>query len=508
MLRKALLLAGALLVLAALPGRRGLAASGQLELVVVDAETGAPIPCRMHLRSQKGRPRKVPKMPFWHDHFVFAGRITLSLPLGTYEFELERGPEYLTRSGYFTISRHADDSKEVTLRRFVDMSKAGWWSGDLQVRRPADDLQLLMMADDVHVVPLLTWSNDQGNPGVKSPSDALVQFDTNRFCQLSSGAIRTPGGTYLVLNPTGRPKLPGGQGEYPPPVKLLEEACGPGGAWVDATRPYWWDLPVLVAAGRIDSIELAHGNMGRLEAIGNESGGKARDLKFFPGHWGNAQWSQQIYFHLLNCGLRIPPSAGSGSGIGPNPVGYNRVYVYVDGELTYEKWWKGLRSGRVVVTNGPLMRPSVHGQPPGYTFHADQGRTVDLEIGLTLSLRKPISYLEIIKDGRIEHSIPLHEYSKSGKLPKVHFDRSGWFLVRAVTDMPKTYRYAMTGPYFVSIGYKPRISKASARFFLDWVYERARQVKLDDPKERREVIESHRKARDFWQDLLDRANAE
>ena len=496
-------------ILAVGQGRVGRAASGQLELVVLDRQTGKPIPCRLHLKSPKGRPRKAPKMPFWHDHFVFPGQITLRLPLGNYEFELERGPEYVTRSGFFTINPHADDSKEVDLHRFVDMSKAGWYSGDLDVRRPVDDIQLLMMADDLHVVPLLTWSGGKSRWGGKSlPADPLVRFDGNRYCHLLGGEIQRPGGTYLVLNLAQLPKLPGGDGEYPATAKLLEDACGQSGAWVDATRPYWWDLPMLVACGQIDSIELAHGNMGRLEAISSETGGKARDPGLFAGRWGNAQWSQHVYFQLLNCGLRIPPSAGSGSGQSPNPVGYDRVYVHVDGELTYEKWWKHLRAGQVVVTNGPLLRPSVHGQLPGYTFGADEGEQVELDIGLTLSTRKPISYLEIVKDGRIEHSIPFHEYSKSGKLPKIRFDRSGWFLIRATTDVSKTYRYAMTGPYYVSVGYGPRISKKSAQFFLDWVYERARQIKLDDPAKRREVIEYHRKARDFWQNLVDRANAE
>ena len=54
----------------------------------------------------------------------------------------------------------------------------------------------------------------------------------------------------------------------------------------------------------------------------------------------------------------------------------------------------------------------------------------------------------------------------------LHFDRSGWFLVRAVTDLPKTYRFAMTGPYYVEIGPQRRISKSAAQFFVDWVYER------------------------------------
>ena len=55
----------------------------------------------------------------------------------------------------------------------------------------------------------------------------------------------------------------------------------------------------------------------------------------------------------------------------------------------------------VVITNGPLMRPTVNGELPGHVFQAEAGSTFDFEIGLTLSTRDPISYLEIIKDGQV-----------------------------------------------------------------------------------------------------------
>jgi hypothetical protein len=81
-------------------------------------------------------------------------------------------------------------------------------------------------------------------------------------------------------------------------------------------------------------------------------------------------------------------------------------------------------------------------------------------------------------------------------------------LVRAVTNNGKTYRYATSGPFYVEIGYTPRISKKAAQFFYDWTIERAKQLKFDDPAQRAEVIELHRAARDFWQGKLDTANAE
>ena len=44
--------------------------------------------------------------------------------------------------------------------------------------------------------------------------------------------------------------------------------------------------------------------------------------------------------------------------------------------------------------------------------------------------------------------------------------------------------------------------------YIEIVYERAGQIHLSDPEQHAQVIEAHRAARDFWQDLVDRANAE
>jgi len=490
-------------------------AGGQLEVTVVDRDTGEPIACRVHLKNAAGRPRKPPRVPFWHDHFVFPGKILLKLPVGNYTFELERGPEYLVRSGHFRIENFADDARQVDLRRFVDMSAYGWWSGDLDVRRPVPDIELLMKADDLHVAQVITWWNDQSQWKTRPPPEnPLVRFNGNRYYHVMAGGHARAGTTLLYFNLPAplRPAEPGKpidpKGEFPPSIKYALQAREHDDCWIDLSTPFWWDLPMLVAAGQVDSIQLAHSHLCRETVVANEADGRPRDPQRYPGRWGHAQWSQEIYFKLLDCGLRIPPTAGSGSGVAPNPIGYNRVYVHVDGEFSYGKWWESLRAGRVVVTNGPLMRPAVNGQLPSHVFHAADGGELELELGLTLSTRQPISYLEVIRNGKVEHSIRFEDYANSGRLPKLHFKRSGWFVIRAVADLPKTYRFAMTGPYYVEFDYRRRISKQSAQFFLDWVYERARQIKLADPVQQREVIDYHRKARDFWQDVLSRANAE
>jgi len=486
------------------------ARGGQLQINVVDRDTGQPIACRMHLRNAKKKPQKGGKAPFWHDHFVFSGEITLKLPNGFYQFEMERGPEYLIRSGHFTISDFADDSKTIDMKRVVDMAKEGWWSGDLHVERPLKEIELLMQADDLHLAEVVTWSSGKTD-WMKSalPDNPLVRFGDSAYQQLA-GMDDRAGGRLLLLNLTRPLDLSGDRPEFPPALSHVAEAARQEQAWIDAANPTSWDLPVWVAAGKLNSIELADSRLCRESVIESDAGGRPRDKLPYPGPSGVGRWSEAVYHHLLNCGLRIPPSAGSGSGSASNPVGYNRAYVFLGEQpFSYDAWWAALRAGQVVVTNGPLIRPTVEGHPPGHVFKAEAGQKVELEIGLTLSTREKIEYLQVVKGGHVAAEMRLDEWAKAGgRLPKLEFDRSGWFLVRAVTNAPGTFRFASTGPYYVDIGYQPTISKASAQFFVDWVNERGRRLKLEDAAERREVMRHHRTARDFWQAVLEKANAD
>jgi hypothetical protein len=205
----------------------------------------------------------------------------------------------------------------------------------------------------------------------------------------------------------------------------------------------------------------------------------------------------------------LPPSAGSASGVLPNPVGYNRVYVQLGKEFDHEKWWEGLRAGRSFVTNGPLLRVEANEQLPGHVFRAEEGKKVRIELKARLTTRDPIRAVEIIKDGQVERTVSYEELSKTGSLGAVTFKSSGWFLVRALADNQKTFRFASTAPFHVEVGAgKRRVSKASARFFLDWVRERSALVRLEDAGQRDEVLAYHKTAEKFWRDLLEKANAD
>jgi hypothetical protein len=500
-------------VLAMMSAERGVfaATSGELELRVTEEDTGKPLPVRVHLRDQRGKPVKPPRFPYWHDHFVMPGKAVLELRPGTYTFEMERGPEYPVRTGKFVLKSGDADHHEVTMKRFVEMKQEGWWSGDLHIHRPPKEIELLMLAEDLHVAPLITWWNDTNAwTKAKPPEPLLVRFDTDRYYHWMAGEDERAGGALLFFNLPQPLLIAGSSREQPSPCDFLKQARGHSGVHVDVEKPFWWDVPVWIATGMVDSIGLCNNHMQRDGMLTNEAWGKPREKSRFPDPHGNGLWSQEIYYRLLECGLRLPPSAGSASGVLANPVGYNRVYVHCGPSLAYDRWWEHLRAGRVVVTNGPLIRdPRVNGQLPGHVFQARAGDVLKLQATLNVSVRDRVDYLEIIKNRQIVQAVRLDQWAKAGgELPPVEFRESGWMLIRAVTDNPKTYRFASTGPFYVEVDSRPRISKQSAQFFLDWVYERARRLDLQDPREREAVLTYHRAARDFWKQRVESANAE
>jgi hypothetical protein len=416
-------------------------ADGQLQIEIIDGDTGQPIAARMHLRNSRKRPArlKLPNTAAYADHFYIDGQLSLPLARGQYTFELDAGPEYLTQSGHFEIERHADDSKQIEMKRFVNLAEEGWYGGDVDVTRPARDMPLILRAEGLH--------------DIRKPESVTI-----------------------------------------------------------ARTPYAWKVPSQLASDTLDAVGLIHHHSLRNGVVDNEEDGLPRDRSMFPGRTGNGRWSQAVYYHMLNCGFRIPPVAGSGSGSNDNPVGQNRVYVHCGDAFSPERWWEGLVAGRVFVTNGPLLRPMVEGHPPGHVFHIDGSGSLTLEIGLSLATRVPVEYLEIIKNGEVEVDVRLSDWKKEkGRLPPITFDDSGWFLVRAVTANRETYEFASTGPYYVEKSGQARISRSSVQFFLDWIDAadaRLRSLPKLDHATRESLLAEQALAHAFFEDLLSRANAD
>jgi hypothetical protein len=489
------------------------AASGaavNVEITVRDKKSGQPGPCRIHLKDSTGKPQRAGGLPFWFDHFVSPGTAKLQLNPGAYTIAIERGPEYARLAESFDVNGKRDVRLEYHIERLVDLAAEGWWSGELHVHRPVEAIELLMRAEDLHVAPVITWWNKNNLWANRTlPVDPLVQFDGNRFYHLMAGEDEREGGALLYFQLKQPLAIASSRPEYPSPMKFVADALlGNDGVWIDVEKPFWWDVPLWLASGKMKSIGLANNHMCHDRMYEDEAWGNPRPVKRMPPPLGNAYWTQEIYYHVLNAGLRLPPSAGSASGVLPNPVGYNRVYVHLDKGLTYSDWWKALSNGRSFVTNGPLLRVTANGRFPGHVFHAAAGTPIRLDLEVKLTTQDPVRFVEIIKDGRVERRIPVSDVMKTGSVGGVDFQETGWFLVRAVAENQKTFRFASTGPFYVEIGEtKERISEASAEFFLDWTRQRMARVKLEDPEERKEVLSYHLVAEKFWEERVAKANA-
>ena len=485
--------------------------SGKLSLTALDAATNKTIACRIHLVNAKDQPKLFDHLPSYRDHFCFDGEEVLTLPTGKYTYVIERGPEYKRCKGSFEIKGGSLTQIKEKLSRTINMASKGWWSGELHVHRPAKDIELLMQAEDLHIVPIITWWNRSNKwKNSQLPKTRVVSFDHNYFYDLLGGEDERNGGAFMYFNMTAPVAITQAQREYPSPLHFIEQAKAQPDAWIDIEKPFWWDVPVALAYGYGDSIGLLNNHCWRSRMLDNEAWGKPRNKKEFPSPRGNGFWSQHIYYHILNSGIRIAPSAGSASGVLDNPVGYNRVYVYTGGEnLKYSRWWENLRKGISFVTNGPLILPNVSGHKPGHVFKADEGRTIELDVKLHLASNDPIRCIEIVKNGSFERTVPYAEFNKDGKLGVLHFTKSGWFLIRVIADIQHTFRFASTAPYYVEIGdEKHNLSRKSIRFFNDWVDERIVQINIDDSKKLEEVLKYHRKAKQFWQQRLSLANAD
>jgi hypothetical protein len=485
-----------LLLAVALNPRASLGADGRLDLSVVDAATQSLVPCRVHLSDPEGKPVKAPELPFWRDHFVCTGRVALALAPGIYQWQIERGPEWSRATGAVTIASGSTAAATNTLRHQFDLRAEGWWAGETHVHRPLPEISLLMAAEDLPIAHVITWWNAT-NPWRPAdlPPVLPVPVGPDRFQFPLGGEDERDGGALLFLDLPSPLEITGGTRHFPSSLTYARQARARGARWIEAEKPFWWDLPMWVAHGVIDSVGLAHNHLHRGGVLENEAWGRPRDRDRYPGPQGNGRYTQDIYYHLLNCGVRLPPGAGAASGVLPNPVGYNRAFVHVEGPLSYAKWRDGLLAGRSFVSNGPLLRTKANGFFPGQVLRTNGSLEIRLEGRLDSA--DPIAAVELVRNGRLERIQLPFTFTMA---------ESGWFLVRAVADVPHTFRFASTAPWYVEIGGQPlKPQRASARYFIDWCNERLARLESQaapPAAEKEQVLQPWREALKFWQARL------
>lgn len=207
-------------------------------------------------------------------------------------------------------------------------------------------------------------------------------------------------------------------------------------------------LPVDVALGKVDSIDVMGSN-----------------------HEANLP----LWYRLLNCGFRIPASAGTDcflNRIASRLPGSDRVYVHVAGPFSYRGWIDNLKAGRTFVTNGPMFTFLVDDQGPGGTIRLPASGRV--RVRATATSQFPLHRLDVVVNGRVAATIEAGAGGRTIAIDRaLEIGESGWIGARASgprhPDHPGPSLFAHTGAVYLEVAGRPVSAAADARYFLEWI---------------------------------------
>ncbi len=443
-----------------------------ISLSVTDVDSGKPLPARVYLEDDQGRhfffssssgdsgavrynkQNWINNRAIERHTTVSAHPCTAVVPAGSYTLTVEHGKSYFPWVKTLVVSDQ-DVAVAAKLKRWIDTSDLGWYSGDAHIHRTIDELRNIVLAEDLNVVfPLTNWvtladtppSAGDKNINVDLP-DKLIHVDeqhviwprNTEYEIFSVAGQRHTLGALFVLGHDGPLKQ-----TVPPwqPVIAAANAADPQVVF-DMDKLSWPFAMVLPTVAPRATYELVNNHLWRTEfgfrdwytptppyiqpPFGGTSGGERDWIDFTLG----------MYYTLLDCGFRMPPSAGTANGVHPVPAGFGRVYVHLPDGFDYQAWREGLQRGRSFVTTGPMLFATAAGQDPGHLFQFSTPQKSPLEIPLHIEVvsEQPLSFGELVINGLPEHLLRVQNARTEAGAYRTVVDtsitpnRSGWFAV-------------------------------------------------------------------------------
>lgn len=485
-----------------------------VRLEIVDPETGSTLPSRVYLTDSAGTPLAPAGLIAYHKrnehHFIAPGSLSVDLPPGRYVVSAERGPEYRPASVSFEVRPGRPRTVTLRLARWIRMNARGWYSGDLHNHRSPSEMPQLLAAEDLNLAPTLTdWIWEDRPAASPEPTDSPVRVvdALHVFSVLDKEIERLESGPGAV-NLLGLKSVVPFEGyRLHPPNPRFCNAAREQGAYVDAEKIVWRDVAALVALGHVDFAGIVHNHFNRqdVELETDRWGMIPKDRPEYNTVAGMPLWSMDVYYRFLNCGFRLPVSAGSASGVKAAPLGYNRVYVKVDGPFGYAQWFQSLKSGRSFATNGPMLFLTVDGQEPGSTLPGAGPSVAKYRIRAEAQSIRPIDRLEIIHQGRVLHAVRRPDSRRAWAVDlQADLAVPGWVAARCFERAGRTVRFAHTSPVYIGEAKGP-VPPEDVRFFLDWIdreigfYTREGGFRSDADRE--EMLSFFRSAREVYAGL-------
>jgi len=470
------------------------AAIGTLKVKVVD-EAGKPLPARVHLRDAAGRyllaegqstrQRAVYKgtRPVAGDWFYTDGSFSVEVGPGEAQIDIAHGPAYAAAHDAIPIVAGRTVEKTYTLRRLIDLLAMGWYSADEHLHQTPDSD--LMLAEDLNLAAMpicggvdLSYRPRQRVTQLPDATHLLVSevpavewdcflWNLPKPLQMRLGNEDWPREDFATSDrPTARDLRTSFVVRTP---FLIEQAHAAGATLIaymhDPPRVAYY--PLYVANGWIDVYGVLENGYCSTANSRTEEG----FWRGFDGTSGNFA----IWYRFLNCGYRLPASAGTdnvGMGVGVWK-GYNRVYAKLDGPLTVENWLAALKRGRSFVTNRPLLFVTVDGKEPGSELAINSAQAASLSADIHAVSATPISRIDILHQGRVLKQIDVDPPAADiRRNEKITVPNSGWLAVRCLgrgenPNLSPAFALAHTSPFYVIVDGRPIRSPQDARWFHD-----------------------------------------
>jgi hypothetical protein len=418
------------------------------------------------------------------------GTFIINLPEGNFKFEVIKGYAYSFFDSIFHVSNKTDTIK-IKLNKWFTPANNKWYSGDVHLHflDPATAL-LEMKAEDLNVANILTFDNSNDNDrfrGAPEPiSDSThIVYINQEFREDFLGHI-----DLLNLKKLIEPVRPMRVMQYPLNSKACDEAHKQGGHVSWAHFAAWPGLegPLAIVMKKVDAVELLcqmdpfQDPIFATEAV--------PDLQMNSGI--------KIWYRLLNCGLKIPATAGTDKMKNWVTVGANRVYAQVKGDFNYQNWIDAINKGNSFITNSPFLFCTVNNKGHGEEINITPRQTVKIVAEMWSQL--PVNRLEIIANGEVIASKAIEKNTHYTKL-EIEYKpvKSVWIAARAYelnggygtegvsfkqrrengalptllnkyygTMRPETV-FAHTNPIYVKKAGKPIQSKEDSIFFIEYL---------------------------------------
>ena len=488
----------------------------QIALHILD-EDGKPTVASLTVRDSHDRlypnpaKRLAPDLYFQPQVYRANGE-SIDLPPGNYTVALAGGPEYQTQTKEFQVTQGNPSELTFQLKRWIDPSKLGWYSGDTHVhaagcshyKNPAEgvlpaDMMRQIVGEKLNIGSVLTWGPDYyyQKQFFSSHDDPLSTVCNRMHYDLEVSGFPSSHAGHLVLlglkdqDYSGARKIEDWPTWDLPILKWAHEQ----GAVVGFAHSGWG---LQVADDKIPSFQMpGFDGIGANEYIVDVTQPNAVD--FLSIGDTPLVWELSTWYHTLNVGFRTRIVGETDFPcITDARVGQARSYVKLDGTLSYAAWLSGLKAGRSYVSDGRthLMDFAVNGVEVGThdsevtlpspgKVHATVRLAALLEAFPDQSMKsrpydqKPYWTLERARIGDSNEigvelvvngsAVARKQVVADGSVRDVAFDvlieKSSWVAVRVLAA-------AHTNPIFVTVAGKPiRASQASAEWALTAVHQ-------------------------------------